>query len=258
MGKTVAIFNQKGGVGKTTTCVNFAAALGDRGKKTLLVDADPQGNTTSGVGVDKSVIANSTYDILINKIPAKDIVTQTQFKNLYILPATMNLAGAELELAEAEDRYTALKKALAPLVADFDYIVIDCPPSLGLLSLNALTASDTLIVPLQCEYYALEGLSQLLSTVRTVKQYYNEHLELEGVVYTMYDSRLKLTQQVIDEVNKYFPNKAYNTMIPRSVKLAEAPSFGLPVIYYEKYSKPSFAYKKFADEFLKKQKKWKF
>ncbi len=257
MGKTVAIFNQKGGVGKTTTCVNFAAALGDRGKKTLLVDADPQGNTTSGVGVDKSVIANSTYDILINKIPAKDIVTQTQFKNLYILPATMNLAGAELELAEAEDRYTALKKALAPLVADFDYIVIDCPPSLGLLSLNALTASDTLIVPLQCEYYALEGLSQLLSTVRTVKQYYNEHLELEGVVYTMYDSRLKLTQQVIDEVNKYFPNKAYNTMIPRSVKLAEAPSFGLPVIYYEKYSKPSFAYKKFADEFLKKQKKWK-
>ena len=159
-------------------------------------------------------------------------------------------------LAEVEDRYTSLKKALAPLVADFDYIVIDCPPSLGLLSLNALTASDTLVVPLQCEYYALEGLSQLLSTVRTVKQYYNEHLELEGVVYTMYDSRLRLTQQVVDEVNKYFPNKAFHTMIPRSVKLAEAPSFGMPVIYYEKYSKPSFAYKKFADEFLKKQKKW--
>ena len=256
MGKTVAIFNQKGGVGKTTTCVNFAAALGDKGKKTLLVDVDPQGNTTSGVGIDKSIIANSTYDILINKVPARDIVTATQFKNLFILPATMNLAGAELELAEVEDRYTSLKKALAPLVADFEYIVIDCPPSLGLLSLNALTASDTLIVPLQCEYYALEGLSQLLSTVRTVKQYYNEHLELEGVVYTMYDSRLRLTQQVVDEVNKYFPNKAFHTMIPRSVKLAEAPSFGMPVIYYEKYSKPSFAYKKFADEFLKKQKKW--
>lgn len=256
MGKTVSIFNQKGGVGKTTTCVNFAAALGDRGKKTLLVDIDPQGNSTSGVGIDKSVIANSTYDILINKVPSADIMMQTDYKNLYILPATMNLAGAELELAEAEDRYTSLKKALAPITMHFDYIIIDCPPSLGLLSLNALTASDTLIVPLQCEYYALEGLSQLLSTVRTVKQYYNEHLELEGVVYTMYDSRLKLTQQVIDEVNKYFPNKAYKTMIPRSVKLAEAPSYGMPVIYYEKYSKASFSYKKLADEFLKKQKKW--
>ncbi|MDE5605140.1 MAG: AAA family ATPase [Eubacterium sp.] len=256
MGKTVSIFNQKGGVGKTTTCVNFAAALGNKGKKTLLVDVDPQGNTTSGVGIDKAVIANSTYDMLINKVPAKDIMMQTEFSNLYVLPATMNLAGAELELAEADERYTALKKALAPIVADFDYIIIDCPPSLGLLSLNALTASDTLIVPLQCEYYALEGLSQLVSTVRTVKQYYNEHLELEGVVYTMYDSRLKLTQQVIDEVNKYFPNKAYKTMIPRSVKLAEAPSYGMPVIYYEKYSKASFEYKKFADEFLKKQKKW--
>ena len=256
MGKTVSIFNQKGGVGKTTTCVNFAAALGNKGKKTLLVDVDPQGNTTSGVGIDKAVIANSTYDMLINKVPAKDIMMQTEFSNLYVLPATMNLAGAELELAEADERYTALKKGLAPIVSDFDYIIIDCPPSLGLLSLNALTASDTLIVPLQCEYYALEGLSQLVSTVRTVKQYYNEHLELEGVVYTMYDSRLKLTQQVIDEVNKYFPNKAYKTMIPRSVKLAEAPSYGMPVIYYEKYSKASFEYKKFADEFLKKQKKW--
>lgn len=256
MGKTVSIFNQKGGVGKTTTCVNFAAALGYRGKKTLLVDVDPQGNSTSGVGVDKSVIANSTYDILINKIPAKDIMMQTGFKNLYILPATMNLAGAELELAESDGIYTSLKMALAPIISEFDYIIIDCPPSLGLLSLNALTASDTLIVPLQCEYYALEGLSQLLNTVRTVKQYHNEHLELEGVVYTMYDSRLKLTQQVIDEVNKYFPNKAYKTMIPRSVKLAEAPSFGMPVIYYEKYSKASLEYKKFADEFLKKQKKW--
>ncbi|MDE6660155.1 MAG: AAA family ATPase [Eubacterium sp.] len=256
MGKTVSIFNQKGGVGKTTTCVNFAAALGNKGKKTLLVDVDPQGNTTSGVGIDKAVIANSTYDMLINKVPARDIMMQTEFSNLYVLPATMNLAGAELELAEADERYTALKKGLAPIVAEFDYIIIDCPPSLGLLSLNALTASDTLIVPLQCEYYALEGLSQLVSTVRTVKQYYNEHLELEGVVYTMYDSRLKLTQQVIDEVNKYFPNKAYKTMIPRSVKLAEAPSYGMPVIYYEKYSKASFEYKKFADEFLKKQKKW--
>ncbi len=253
MGKTVSIFNQKGGVGKTTTCINFAAGLGLKGKKTLLVDCDPQGNSTSGVGVDKSEIEASSYDVLINETPAKEVIIETKFKNLSLLPANMNLAGAELELAENENRFKVLKKALAPIVMDYDYIIIDCPPSLGLLSLNALTASDTLIVPLQCEYYALEGLSQLLGTVRTVKQNYNEHLEVEGIVYTMYDRRLKLNQQVVDEVNNYFPNKSYKTFIPRSVKLAEAPSFGEPVIYYEKYSKPSFAYKKLVDEFLKKQ-----
>lgn len=253
MGKTVSIFNQKGGVGKTTTCVNFAASLGQKGKKTLLVDCDPQGNSTSGVGIDKSEIEASSYDVLINSVSASDAIIKTEYKNLYVLPADMNLAGAELELAESENRYKVLKKALATVVLEYDYIIIDCPPSLGLISLNALTASDTLIVPLQCEYYALEGLSQLLGTVRTVKQYYNEHLELEGVIFTMYDSRLKLNQQVMDEVEKFFPGKAYKTRIPRSVKLAEAPSFGEPVIYYEKYSKPSFAYKKFADEFLKKQ-----
>lgn len=253
MGKTVSIFNQKGGVGKTTTCINFAAGLGLKGKKTLLVDCDPQGNSTSGVGIDKSEIETSSYDVLINETPAKEVIIETKFKNLSLLPANMNLAGAELELAENENRFKVLKKALAPIVMDYDYIIIDCPPSLGLLSLNALTASDTLIVPLQCEYYALEGLSQLLGTVRTVKQNYNEHLEVEGIVYTMYDKRLKLNQQVVDEVNNYFPNKSYKTFIPRSVKLAEAPSYGEPVIYYEKYSKPSFAYKKLVDEFLKKQ-----
>jgi len=253
MGKTVSIFNQKGGVGKTTTCVNLAAALGAKGKKTLLIDVDPQGNSTSGVGVDKADIEYSTYDILINKVPARGIMIETGFKNLFLLPANMNLAGAELELAETEERFFALKKAIAPLVMDFDFIIIDCPPSLGLLSLNALAASDTVIVPLQCEYYALEGLSQLLSTVRTVKQHYNEHLEMEGVLFTMYDSRLKLTQQVIAEVEKYFPGKTYKTMIPRSVKLAEAPSYGEPIIYYEKYCKASFAYKKLADEILKRQ-----
>lgn len=253
MGKTVSIFNQKGGVGKTTTCINFAAALGQKDKKTLLVDVDPQGNSTSGVGIDKSDLEASSYDVLINGVPVKDAIVQTEFKNLFLLPANMNLAGAELELAENENRFNVLKKALAPIVMDFDYIIIDCPPSLGLLSLNALTASDTLIVPLQCEYYALEGLSQLVSTVRTVKQNYNEHLELEGIVFTMYDSRLKLNQQVIDEVDRFFPNKSYKTFIPRSVKLAEAPSFGEPVLYYEKYSKPSFAYKKLTEEFLKKQ-----
>lgn len=252
MGKTISIFNQKGGVGKTTTCVNLAAALGAKGKKTLLVDVDPQGNSTSGVGIDKSDIVYSTYDILIDKLPARAILHETDFKNLWVLPANMNLAGAELELAETDDRFKALKKAIASLVLEYDFIIIDCPPSLGLLSINALVASDTLIVPLQCEYYALEGLSQLLSTVRTVKQHYNEHLELEGVLFTMYDSRLRLTQQVIDEVEKYFPGKTYKTMIPRSVKLAEAPSYGKPVLYYEKYCKASFAYKKFADELLKR------
>lgn len=254
MGKTVAIFNQKGGVGKTTTCVNMAAALGAKGKKTLLIDVDPQGNSTSGVGIDKSTVEYSTYDMLIDSVSARAILIETEFKNLSVLPANMNLAGAELELAESDDRYRVLKKAIATLVMEYDYIIIDCPPSLGLLSLNALVAADTVIVPLQCEYYALEGLSQLVSTVRTVKQHYNEHLELEGVLFTMYDSRLKLNAQVVEEVEKYFPGKAYKTMIPRSVKIAEAPSFGEPVIYYEKYSKPSFAYKKFVDEFLKANK----
>ena len=252
MGKTVAIFNQKGGVGKTTTCVNMAAALGAKGKKTLLIDIDPQGNTTSGVGIDKSEVQYSTYDMLVDDVSARAIMLETEFKNLFLLPSSINLAGAELEMAEIENRNSALKKAIAGLVVEFDYIIIDCPPSLGILSINALVAADTLIVPLQCEYYALEGLSQLVSTVRTIKQRYNKHLELEGVLFTMYDSRLKLTQQVIDEVNKYFPNKAYKTMIPRSVKIAEAPSFGEPVIYYEKYSKASFAYKKFVDEFIKR------
>ncbi len=253
MSKTIAIINQKGGVGKTTTCINFAACLGNKGKKTLLVDIDPQGNATTGLGVDKSQVEHSTYDLLVNDESSKDIVVETKFKNLYLLPSDIDLAGAELELAEVEHRTTRLKKALAPIVMDYDYIIIDCPPSLGLLSINALAAADTYLVPLQCEFYALEGLTQLLSTARTIKNNYNEHLEPEGILFTMYDTRLKLNQQVIEEVDKYFPGKSYKAKIPRSVKLAEAPSYGEPIIYFDKYSKPSFAYKKFTDEFLKKQ-----
>lgn len=253
MGKTISIFNQKGGVGKTTTCINLAAAIGAKGYSVLIADLDPQGNSTSGLGIDKSELAYSMYEVLMGEAQARAVVVETEFKNLSVLPANMNLAGAELELAEMEDRNRVFKKAIAPLTVDYDFIFIDCPPSLGLLSINALTASDTVIVPLQCEYYALEGLSQLVNTVRIVKTHYNEHLEYEGVVFTMYDSRLKLNQQVLSEVEKYFPRKTYKTYIPRGVRLAEAPSYGKPILYYEKYSKGSLAYKKLAEEFLKKQ-----
>ena len=253
MGKTVSIFNQKGGVGKTTTCVNFAAALGLKGKKTLLVDLDPQGNTTSGVGIDKTEIEQSTYDILINDVSAKDILIKTDFKNLSVLPANMNLAGAELELAEEENRFKALKKALAPLVMEYDYIIIDCPPSLGLLSLNALTASDTLIVPLQCEYYALEGLSQLIHTIDLVKDRLNKKLVMEGVVFTMYDARTNLSLQVVENVKDNLQQNIYKTIIPRNVRLAEAPSYGQPITLYDTKSAGAEAYRLLAEEVINRE-----
>lgn len=251
MAKTISIINQKGGVGKTTTAVNLIAAIGSHGKRVLLCDIDPQGNSTSGFGIDKRSLKYSSYDVLINNVPARDVIITTKFEGVDVLPSNMNLAGAELELVDMKNRESRLKNALLPLYNNYDYIFLDCPPSLGLITLNALCASDTLIVPIQCEYYALEGLSQLMSTVRQVKRLYNPLIELEGVVLTMYDGRLNLTQQVVAEVKKFFPKKVYASVIPRNVRLSEAPSFGLPIMYFDKSSKGSMAYEALAIEFLK-------
>ncbi|MBQ3087636.1 MAG: ParA family protein [Clostridia bacterium] len=255
MAKTVSILNQKGGVGKTTTAVNLAAAIGLQGKKTLLVDIDPQGNSTSGFGINKRNIESSSYDVLTGKCNAKQAIIRTEFENIDLMPSNMNLAGAEIEIIEIPNRETLLKKALAAVWDEYDYIFLDCPPSLGLITLNALTASDTFLVPIQCEYYALEGLSQLMATVRQIKRLYNPYIDLEGVLLTMYDGRLNLTQQVVEEVKKFFPKKVFTTVIPRNVRLSEAPSFGQPVMYYDRASKGSVAYCDLAKEFLDKQNK---
>ncbi len=251
MGKTVSIVNQKGGVGKTTTAVNLTAALGAKGYRVLLTDIDPQGNSTSGLGVNKRGLQNSSYDVLVNRVPAQEVIVQTPFENVFLLPSSMSLAGAELELVDLDKRESRLKTALAAVKEDFDFIFLDCPPSLGLITINALNASDSLIVPIQCEYYALEGLSQLVTTVRTVKRLYNPYLEMEGVVLTMYDGRLNLTQQVVEEVKRCFPRKVYSSVIPRNVRISEAPSYGQPILYYDRRSKGAAAYDALADEFLK-------
>lgn len=255
MGKTIAIVNQKGGVGKTTTAVNLAAAVGKKGFKTLLIDIDPQGNTTSGLGINKKKIEKSTYDMIIGEAKASDIIKPSGFENLDIMPSHMNLAGAEIEVAELENRNGRIKTALAPIKEYYDFIFLDCPPSLGLITVNALTAVDSVMIPIQCEYYALEGLSQLMNTIRQVKRLYNPLIEIEGILLTMYDGRLNLTQQVMSEVKRFFPMKVYATVIPRNVRLSEAPSFGQPVCYYDKASKGSKAYEEFANEFLSKNNK---
>ncbi len=250
MAKVIAVANQKGGVGKTTTAVNLAAAFGVNNKRTLLIDIDPQGNSTSGVGIDKRDLDYTAYDLLVDNVSVDKIIKHTEFKCLDLLPASINLAAAELEIANKKNREALLKNAITPVRGNYDYIIIDCPPSLGLITTNALCFSDTILVPIQCEYYALEGLSQLMNTVRRVKRQYNSKLEMEGVLLTMYDGRLNLTQQVVEEVKKYFPRKVFANVIPRGVRLSEAPSFGMPIMYFDKSSKGSIAYLALAQEIL--------
>ena len=251
MGKIISIVNQKGGVGKTTTAINLSNALGENRKKVLLVDIDPQGNSTSGLGFNKKELERSSYHLLMVLSEAEEIIKKTKFKNLYLLPADMNLAGAELELVDTQNRESRLKIGLEKIKGDFDFIFLDCPPSLGLITLNALTVSDSFLVPIQCEYYALEGLSQLMTTVRTVRKLYNPSLDIEGVLLTMYDSRLNLTRMVVEEVKRFFPKKVFSTVIPRNVRLSEAPSFGLPICEYDKSSTGAQAYMNLATEFIK-------
>ena len=255
MGKIIAIVNQKGGVGKTTTAVNLAAGVGLAGKKVLLVDADPQGNSTSGFGINKKQVKTTSYELLIGTGKLENAVVKTEFKGVDVVPSSMDLAAAEVDLIEIERRESQLKMALAAARENYDYIFIDCPPSLGLITINALNASDTVLVPIQCEYFALEGLSQLMASVRQVKRLYNPTLEIEGIVLTMYDGRLNLTGQVVAEIKKYFANKLYKTVIPRAVRLSEAPSYGMPIQYYEKRSKGSAAYTDLTKEFLKKHRR---
>ena len=253
MVKIISIVNQKGGVGKTTSAVNLAAALGAMGKRILLVDIDPQGNTTSGYGISRKGLSATSYELLTGALPAASAIIRTKFQGVDIIPSNINLAGAELELAVMEKREAVLKNALAPIQGNYDFIFFDCPPSLGLITINALTASDSFIVPIQCEYYALEGLSQLMATVRTIKRLYNSFIELEGVLLTMFDGRLNLTQQVVAEVKNFFPKKVYSTVIPRNVRLSEAPSFGEPVLYYDRASRGAESYSALAEEFLRLQ-----
>lgn len=251
MGKVISLVNQKGGVGKTTTAVNLSTILAKKGKKVLLMDADPQGNATSGLGIDKDVNF-SIYDVLVNDVEIENTLIQTKVKNLDVCPSNINLAGAEVELVSMMSREHRLKEKTNSQKDNYDYIIIDCPPSLGLITLNAFTASDSVLIPVQCEYYALEGLGQLINTINLVKKHLNKDLSIEGALLTMFDIRTNLSNQVVKEVNKYFENKVYKTVIPRNVKLSEAPSYGMPISVYDPKSKGAKSYDKFVKEFIKK------
>ena len=250
MCKIVSVANQKGGVGKTTTAVNLSTIIAKKGKKVLLIDADPQGNATSGLGVEKDVEL-STYDVLVNDTTLESTLQSTSVKNLTICPSNISLAGAEVELVSMMSREQRLKEKLEPIKDQFDYIFIDCPPSLGLITLNSFTASNSVLIPVQCEYFALEGLGQLLNTINLVKKHLNKEIEIEGALLTMYDIRTNLSNQVVKEVKKYFDDKVYKTVIPRNVRLSEAPSYGMPITAYDPRSKGAKSYIKFAKEFLK-------
>ena len=254
MGKIIAIANQKGGVGKTTTAINLSSCLADAGKKVLLVDIDPQGNTTSGLGLDKRNLEVSMYDVLTNNASLEQVIIKSELiPNLYIAPSTMELAGAEVEIIGIKDRETILLREISKIKDQYDFIFIDCPPSLGVLTINALTAVDSVLIPIQCEFYALEGVGQLINTIQLVKKSLNKSLDIEGVLMTMYDYRTNLSNEVYDEAKKFFNDKVYDATIARNIRLAEAPSFGLPIMLYDDKCKGAIAYKKFAKEFLSKQ-----
>lgn len=252
MAKVIALTNQKGGVGKTTSAINIASALGISGKKTLLIDSDPQGNASCGVGIVNSHNSATTYDVLIGRCTASAAIQTTEFKNLDVMPSNMDLAGAEFELVDEDNRESRLKNALAEIDKKYDYIVIDCPPSLGILTLNALVAADGVIIPMQCEYFALEGLSQMAKTIEQVKRIHNPKLTITGILITMYNGRLNLSLQVIDQLKKYYAKKLFKTTISRSVRLSEAPSYGQPIQYYDKHAKGTEAYNDVAKEILKR------
>ena len=252
MAKIIAFANQKGGVGKTTSAINVASALGIAGKRTLLIDLDPQGNASSGVGIRKSTVKQTVYDLLIGRCQANDIIIQTEFKNLSVIPSGMDLAAAELELAELDNKQNRLKDPLQKIAQDFDYIVIDCPPSLGMMTINALTAANGIVIPMQCEYYSLEGLSQIMMTVKQVKRHYNPTLSLTGILITMYNGRLNLSVQVLEELKKHYADKLFSTAIARNVRLSEAPSYGEPIHYYDKHAKGAADYSKIAEEIMER------
>lgn len=253
MGKIVAIANQKGGVAKTTTSVNLSACMAVQGKKVLLVDIDPQGNATSGLGIDKNSLNYCIYDVLINGLPIESVLCKTDIEGLDIVPATIQLAGAEIELVTAISREIKMKNAIHAIRDRYDYVIIDCPPSLGLLTVNALSAADSILIPIQCEFYALEGLGQLMNTVDLIRKHLNPELAIEGVLMTMFDARTNLSIQVVEEVKGYFKNKVYSTIIPRNVRLSEAPSHGKPIILYDNKSKGAEVYTELAKEVIENE-----